>query len=242
MPPQPAVEHAQPQLQGRQRQRNDEVLDDRPGKRAQGARGREVPREARRRDPADGPRARAARPRPPDRDHPGRQPDPGRCWRATARCASSASASSVTANRSRARRSAAPTGCRCGWARGRPHDPGGRLAIAHDPEHNRNGKQVSDVATFRDHEVAIPISIKRALVGQQALPGCVEAAPRKAAHARRRRRRRRARRRDLRRRRGADASVHLEGQGRLGAQADRRRAARRPRRRRVPATSPARRT
>ena len=37
MPPQPAVEHAQPQLQGRQRQRNDEVLDDRPGKRARKA-------------------------------------------------------------------------------------------------------------------------------------------------------------------------------------------------------------
>ena len=31
------VEHAQPQLQGRQRQRNDDVLDDRPGKRARKA-------------------------------------------------------------------------------------------------------------------------------------------------------------------------------------------------------------
>ena len=31
---------------------------------------------------------------------------------------------------------------------------------AHDQEHNRNGKQVTDVATRRDHEVAIPITIE----------------------------------------------------------------------------------
>ena len=172
MPPQPAVEHAQPQLQGRQRQRNDEVLDDRPGKRARKALEGEKFREKLVDVIADGPRARAARRQFPTeiiqdgnqiqevlaRDGPMRRFRVGlfRDGKPIKGEVHDANGLSLRVELQYASRTIAAAD----WLHA--HDPG-----------NRNGKQVSDVANLRDHEVAIDLD-QGALVGRQALPGRIQ--------------------------------------------------------------------
>ena len=174
MPPQPAVEHAQPQLQGRQRQRNDEVLDDRPGKRArkalEGEKFREklvdvIP-------PTGLALAQLGRDQfPTEIIQDGNQiqevlarDGPMRRFRVGLfRDGKPIKGEEINgANGLQLRvelRYAGRTIATAEWLH------------AHDPEHNRNGKQVSDVATLRDHEVAIPISIKALSSDSKLFPG-----------------------------------------------------------------------
>ena len=174
MPPQPAVEHAQPQLQGRQRQRNDEVLDDRPGKRArkalEGEKFREklvdvIP-------PTGLALAQLGRDQFPTeiiqdgnqiqevlaRDGPMRRFRVGLFRDGKPIKGEEINGANGLSLRVELRY-AGRTIATAEWLH------------AHDPEHNRNGKQVSDVATFRDHEVAIPISIKALSSDSKLFPG-----------------------------------------------------------------------
>ena len=174
MPPQPAVEHAQPQLQGRQRQRNDEVLDDRPGKRARKALEGEKFREKLVDEipPTGLALAQLGRDQfPTDIIQDGNQiqevlarDGPMRRFRVglfrdgkpiKGEEINGANGLSLRVELRYAGRTI----------------PAADWLHAHDPEHNRNGKQVSDVATFRDHEVAIPISIKALSSDSKLFPG-----------------------------------------------------------------------
>ena len=174
MPPQPAVEHAQPQLQGRQRQRNDEVLDDRPGKRArkalEGEKFREklvdvIP-------PTGLALAQLGRDQFPTeiiqdgnqiqevlaRDGPMRRFRVGLFRDGKPIKGEEINGANGLSLRVELRY-AGRTIAAADWLH------------AHDPEHNRNGKQVSDVANLRDHEVAIPISIKALSSDSKLFPG-----------------------------------------------------------------------
>ena len=174
MPPQPAVEHALPQLQGRQRQRNDEVLDDRPGKRArkalEGEKFREklvdvIP-------PTGLALAQLGRDQFPTeiiqdgnqiqevlaRDGPMRRFRVGLFRDGKPIKGEEINGANGLSLRVELRY-AGRTIATAEWLH------------AHDPEHNRNGKQVSDVATLRDHEVAIPISIKALSSDSKLFPG-----------------------------------------------------------------------
>ena len=174
MPPQPAVEHAQPQLQGRQRQRNDDVLDDRPGKRArkalEGEKFREklvdvIP-------PTGLALAQLGRDQFPTeiiqdgnqiqevlaRDGPMRRFRVGLFRDGKPIKGEEINGANGLSLRVELRY-AGRTIATAEWLH------------AHDPEHNRNGKQVSDVANLRDHEVAIPISIKALSSDSKLFPG-----------------------------------------------------------------------
>ena len=174
MPPQPAVEHAQPQLQGRQRQRNDDVLDDRPGKRArkalEGEKFREklvdvIP-------PTGLALAQLGRDQFPTeiiqdgnqiqevlaRDGPMRRFRVGLFRDGKPIKGEEINGANGLSLRVELRY-AGRTIAAADWLH------------AHDPEHNRNGKQVSDVANLRDHEVAIPISIKALSSDSKLFPG-----------------------------------------------------------------------
>ena len=174
MPPQPAVEHAQPQLQGRQRQRNDEVLDDRPGKRArkalEGEKFREklvdvIP-------PTGLALAQLGRDQFPTeiiqdgnqiqevlaRDGPMRRLRVGLFRDGKPIKGEEINGANGLSLRVELRYAGRTI-------------PAADWLHAHDPEHNRNGKQVSDVANLRDHEVAIPISIKALSSDSKLFPG-----------------------------------------------------------------------
>ena len=174
MPPQPAVEHAQPQLQGRQRQRNDDVLDDRPGKRArkalEGEKFREklvdvIP-------PTGLALAQLGRDQFPTeiiqdgnqiqevlaRDGPMRRFRVGLFRDGKPIKGEEINGANGLSLRVELRYAGRTI-------------PAADWLHAHDPEHNRNGKQVSDVANLRDHEVAIPISIKALSSDSKLFPG-----------------------------------------------------------------------
>ena len=173
MPPQPAV-NALPQLQGRQRQRNDDVLDDRPGKRArkalEGEKFREklvdvIP-------PTGLALAQLGRDQFPTeiiqdgnqiqevlaRDGPMRRFRVGLFRDGKPIKGEEINGANGLSLRVELRY-AGRTIAAADWLH------------AHDPEHNRNGKQVSDVANLRDHEVAIPISIKALSSDSKLFPG-----------------------------------------------------------------------
>ena len=174
MPPQPAVEHAQPQLQGRQRQRNDEVLDDRPGKRARKALEGEKFREKLVDEipPTGLALAQLGRDQFPTeiiqdgnqiqevlaRDGPMRRLRVGLFRDGKPIKGEEINGANGLSLRVELRYAGRTI-------------PAADWLHAHDPEHNRNGKQVSDVATLRDHEVAIPISIKALSSDSKLFPG-----------------------------------------------------------------------